>query len=211
MVLTHHPLFITPLKTVDFSGMPGAAIALAAEARIAVVSVHTNLDRAAGGLNDHLADRLGIQAVRVLETDGPDTDSPGAMTGLGRVGPLTAPVPLARLADQIRSRLGGHPVRVVGDPGRTIREAAVCSGSGGSLIPAFLASGADVYITGDIKYHEARLIESHGKALVDAGHFASEIIASDLLARRLDQAVTRAGFFLEIMTFAGETDPFFLA
>jgi putative NIF3 family GTP cyclohydrolase 1 type 2 len=87
----------------------------------------------------------------------------------------------------------------------------VCSGSGGSLIPAFLASGADVYITGDIKYHEARLIESHGKALVDAGHFASEIIASDLLARRLDQAVTRAGFFLEIMTFAGETDPFFLA
>lgn len=209
MVLTHHPMFITPVKTVDFSGMPGAAIALAAEARIAVISAHTNLDRAAGGLNDHLADRLGIQAVQVLETDGPEGGIPGSMTGLGRVGPLAAPVSLAELADQIRSRLGGNPVRVVGDPGKTIREAAVCSGSGGSLIPAFLASGADVYITGDIKYHEARLIESHGRALVDAGHFASEIIAVDLLVRRLGQAVSRAGFSLEILPFTGEADPFF--
>ncbi len=210
MVLTHHPMFITPVRTVDFSGMPGAAIALAAEARIAVVSAHTNLDRAAGGLNDHLADRLGIQAVQILETEGgPDVGGAGSMTGLGRVGPLTAPVSLADLADQVRSRLGGNPVRVVGDPSMTIREAAVCSGSGGSLIPAFLASNADVYITGDIKYHEARLIESHGRALVDAGHFASEIIAVDLLVRRLGQAVSRAGFTLEILPFTGETDPFF--
>lgn len=207
MVLTHHPLFITPVKEIDFSRMPGAAIALAAQAQIAVVCAHTNLDRAAHGLNDELAGRLQIQVDQVLET-GPDEAS-GAGTGLGRVGSVPAPVSLAQMADQIKSHLGVAPVRVVGNPEQMIRRAAVCSGSGGGLIPAFLASGAQVYVTGDIKYHEARLIESHGRALIDVGHFASEIIATDLLVRRLTQAVTRAGFSLEIKAFAGETDPFF--
>jgi dinuclear metal center YbgI/SA1388 family protein len=209
MVLTHHPLFITPVKAIDFSRMPGAAIALAARAQIAVVCAHTNLDRAAHGLNDELARRLEIQVEQALETPVDEAAASGAVTGLGRIGSVTAPLSLARMADQIKSHLGVAPVRVVGNPEQVIRRAAVCSGSGGGLIPAFLASGADLYVTGDIKYHEARLIESHGRALIDVGHFASEIIATDLLVRRLNQAVTRAGFSLEIKAFAGETDPFF--
>lgn len=207
MVLTHHPLFLSPVKSLDFSTMPGCAIALAAQAQIAVVCAHTSLDKAVNGLNDELADRLQIQADQVLEMGLPDPD--GAGTGLGRVGPVPVPVPLARMAEQIKSRLGVAPVRVVGNPEQVIQKAALCSGSGGGLVAAFLASKADVYITGDIKYHEARLIESHGRALIDVGHFASEIIAKDLLVRRLDQAVSRAGFSLEIQAVAGETDPFF--
>jgi len=208
MVLTHHPLFITPVKTIDFSVMPGSAIVLAATEKIAVVCAHTNLDKAADGLNDDLARRLQIQHTRILA---PDTDTvtlTGPPTGLGRVGTVSEPVSVAQMADQVKRHLGATPVRVVGDSGMEIRGAAVCSGSGGSLIPAFLASGADVYITGDIKYHEARLIESHGRALIDVGHFASEIIAKELLARRLEKAALRAGFSLEIQLFAGETDPF---
>jgi dinuclear metal center YbgI/SA1388 family protein len=208
MVLTHHPLFIAPVKTIDFSVMPGSGIALAASEQIAVVCAHTNLDKAENGLNDYLAHQLHIQGTRIMETDADAAEMTGHLTGLGRVGPIPAPLSLAQMADQIKLRLGVHPVRVVGNVNQEICEAAVCSGSGGSLIPAFLASGADVFITGDIKYHEARLIESHGKALIDVGHFASEIIAVDLLSRRLGQAVTRAGFTLEIQAFTGETDPF---
>ncbi len=208
MVLTHHPLFITPVKTIDFSVMPGSAIVIAATQKIAVVCAHTNLDKAADGLNDDLARRLQIQPTRILA---PDTDAvtPGGQpAGLGRVGAVSEPLSLARMADQIKRHLGVNPVRVVGNTGMKICEAAVCSGSGGSLIPAFLASGADVYITGDIKYHEARLIESQGRALIDVGHFASEIIAKELLARQLEKAALRAGFSLEIQTVVGETDPF---
>lgn len=79
---------------------------------------------------------------------------------------------------------------MVGNLDLVIRQVAVCTGSGGSLIPAFLRSGADLYVTGDIKYHDARLVETHGKALIDVGHFASEIIAVDLLSRRMGQAVS---------------------
>ena len=208
MILTHHPLFITPEKTIDFSVMPGLAIALAATRKMAIVCAHTNLDKAENGLNDYLADRLNITVTRALEADSPEQGPSAALTGLGRVGTLPAPVSLTRVADQIKSQLNVQPVRVVGDPDLVIHDIAVCSGSGGGLIPAFLTSGATVYVTGDIKYHEARLIESHGKALIDVGHFASEIIAKDLLTRRLNQAVSRAGFSLEIRAFAGETDPF---
>ncbi len=208
MILTHHPLFITPEKTIDFNVMPGLAIALAAIRKIAIVCAHTNLDKAKNGLNDYLADQLNITVIRALEAENHEPDSSFALTGLGRIGTLPAPVSLTRMADQVKSQLNVQPVRVVGNPDLVVQEIAVCSGSGGSLIPAFLASDATVYVTGDIKYHEARLIESHGKALIDVGHFASEIIAKDLLARRLYQAVVRAGFSIEIRAFAGETDPF---
>ncbi len=201
--------------------MPGSAIALSAQEKLAIVCAHTNLDKAENGLNDELARRLEIRPDRVLEIDPgagemsgnpahPDqqTRPSGHLTGMGRIGQVPAPVSLAQMVDQVKAQLGGGPVRMVGDPSRKIREAAVCSGSGGSLIPAFLASGADVFITGDIKYHEARLIETQGRALIDVGHFASEIIAKDLLCRRLEQSVSRAGFSLEIKAFTGETDPF---
>ncbi len=208
MILTHHPLFITPEKNIDFSVMPGLAIALAAVRKIAIVCAHTNLDKAENGLNDYLADQLDITVIRALEAENKGQDSSAALTGLGRIGTLSKPVSLARMADRIKSQLKVQPVRVVGDPDLVIQKIAVCTGSGGSLIPEFLASGATVYVTGDIKYHEARVIESHGRALIDVGHFASEIIAKDLLARRLNQAVTRAGLSVEIRAFAGETDPF---
>jgi dinuclear metal center YbgI/SA1388 family protein len=208
MILTHHPLFITPEKTIDFSMMPGLAIALAATRKMAIVCAHTNLDKAENGLNDYLANRLNITVTRALEADNQELSPSAALTGLGRIGTLPAPVSLNQVADRIKSQLNVKPVRVVGDPDLVIHDIAVCSGSGGSLIPAFLTSGATVYVTGDIKYHDARLIESHGKALIDVGHFASEIIAKDLLTRRLNQAVSRAGFSLEIRAFAGETDPF---
>jgi GTP cyclohydrolase I len=208
MVLTHHPLFITPEKTIDFRWIPGSIIAMAARENIAVACAHTNLDKARDGLNDLFADHMEISATRPLVPDPPDGEPPVAMTGIGRIGTLPCAVPLARLVPRIKARLGISQVRMVGHPDLMICQVAVCTGSGGSLIPAFLTSGADLYITGDIKYHEARTIESHDRALIDVGHFASEIMAVDLLLSRLNQAVSRAGYDLEINAYTQETDPF---
>lgn len=208
MVLTHHPLFISPEKTIDFQHMPGSAIATAAREQIAIVCAHTNLDKAENGLNDYFARHIGVACTHALVPDPRDLDRQDNRTGFGRIGHPASPATLARLVDDIKTRLGIPFVRVVGDMERMVEKIALCTGSGGSMIPEFIKSGADLYITGDIKYHDARLVEEHGRALIDVGHFASEIAAKDLLSDRMMQAASLAGYDLEIKGYNQETDPF---
>ncbi|MFN2356185.1 MAG: Nif3-like dinuclear metal center hexameric protein [Desulfotignum sp.] len=208
MVLTHHPLFITPEKTIDFGHMPGSAIAIAAKEHIAVVCAHTNLDKAQNGLNDFFADRIGVVVTHPLVPDPNVSDQQHIRTGIGRIGEVTSSISLARMASDIKKQLGIHQIRVVGNMDIMVKKIALCTGSGGSLVPVFLQSDADLFITGDIKYHEARLVEEHGKALIDVGHFASEILAVDLLSGRMVKAASLAGYDLEIKGFNQETDPF---
>ncbi|MCF8091835.1 MAG: Nif3-like dinuclear metal center hexameric protein [Desulfotignum sp.] len=210
MVLTHHPLFITPEKTIDFQTMPGSAIAMAAREKIAIVCAHTNLDKVQNGLNDFFAERIHVVETRPLVPDTQASGPEAGRSGIGRIGKLTSQISVARVVHKIKKHLGLNQVRVVGNQDLMVRQVALCTGSGGSLIPDFLRSGADLYITGDIKYHEARLIETSGRALIDVGHFASEIIAVDLLSCRMGQAASRAGYELEIKGFDQEADPFTL-
>ncbi len=208
LVLTHHPLFISPEKTIDFQHMPGSAIAMAAREQIAIVCAHTNLDKAQNGLNDFFAHRIGVVCTHALVQDFRALDRQDKRSGIGRIGHPASPVTLARLVDDIKTRLEIPFVRVVGDMGMKVEKIALCTGSGGSMVPDFIKSGADLYITGDIKYHDARLVEEHGRALIDVGHFASEIAAVDLLSKRMVQAASLAGYDLEIKGFNQETDPF---
>jgi len=208
MVLTHHPLFISPEKTIDFQHMPGSAIAMAAREQIAIVCAHTNLDKAENGLNDVFAHCIGVVCTHALVPEPRALDSQDSRTGIGRIGYPASPATLAHLVDDIKARLKIPFVRVVGDMDMAIEKIALCTGSGGSLISDFIKSGADLYITGDIKYHDARLVEDHGRALIDVGHFASEIAAKDLLTERMVQAASLAGYDLEIKGFNQETDPF---
>jgi dinuclear metal center YbgI/SA1388 family protein len=201
-------LFITPEKTIDFSQMPGSAIAMAAKEHIAIVCAHTNLDKARNGLNDFFADRIGITVTHPLVPDPYVSAQHCTGTGIGRIGQVTSSISLARMVSDIKKQLGIQQARVVGDMDIMVKKIALCTGSGGSLVPAFLHSGADLFITGDIKYHEARLVQEHGKALIDVGHFASEIPAVDLLSNKMVKAASLAGYDLEIKGFNRETDPF---
>ena len=128
--------------------------------------------------------------------------------GLGRVGRLAAPVALADFAARVKQDLLCQTPRLVGDPGALISKVAVCGGSGASLIHEAARQGADVLVTGDIKYHEARNAESLGLALIDAGHFATERLMVDALAERLQQATQERRLNLTIDTAEGEADPF---
>jgi dinuclear metal center YbgI/SA1388 family protein len=105
--------------------------------------------------------------------------------GIGRVGSLPASLSLRQLASVVKKSLGVPAVRMVGHPDLIVNDAAVCTGSGGSLLKAFFASSAQVYITGDIKYHEAMDILDAGKGMIDVGHFASEVIMVDNIVERL--------------------------
>ena len=208
MLVTHHPLIMSPEKKIDFSRMPGRVIFASAKDRIAVVSAHTNLDKAKDGLNDYLAQKLGITCTRVFLADAGQSQVAGQIQGLGRMGRLDEQMTLEQLAFRIKENLGIPQVRAVGNLNNMVSTAALCSGSGGSLTPQFLDSGMDVYITGDLKYHEARDIEFYGKSAVDVGHFCSEFIAVELLKKRLGQIFDELGYEIVIHTYDQEQDPF---
>ncbi|NWH04826.1 Nif3-like dinuclear metal center hexameric protein [Desulfobacter latus] len=208
MLITHHPLIMSPEKKIDFSKMPGAAILISAGSRIAVVSAHTNLDKARDGLNDYLAQKLGIVCTNVFIADAMQNESVDQMLGIGRIGRLDGAMTLEQLACRIKEKLGVPRVRIIGNPGNMVSTTALCSGSGGSLTTQFLASGMDVYITGDLKYHEARDIEGHAKSAVDVGHFGSESIAVELLKKRLGRIFEAEKYEIVIHTYDQEQDPF---
>ncbi|MEZ4576492.1 MAG: Nif3-like dinuclear metal center hexameric protein [Desulfobacterales bacterium] len=90
-----------------------------------------------------------------------------------------------------------------------VKKVAICTGSGGGLMTSFFASGADVYISGDLKFHDAKDAQARGLALIDVGHFASEIIMTDLVADRLAALVRAKDRDVRVDAFEGETDPFY--
>ncbi|MCZ2813098.1 Nif3-like dinuclear metal center hexameric protein [Modestobacter sp. VKM Ac-2979] len=187
LVVTHHPLLLTPVHGVPADDPKGRLVHRLVRAGIGLFVAHTNADRAAGhGVNDALAAAVGLVDAVPLEP----VATPGA--GLGRVGVLREATSLQRFAEQVAAALPSTPggVRVVGDPGRSVRTVAVCGGSGSSLLAAAADAGADVFLTSDVKHHPAvDAAEVPGPALCDVAHYASEWpwlpVAADLLHRDL--------------------------
>ncbi len=210
LVLTHHPLMIKPEKKIDFNTMPGRAVEIAARERISIVSAHTNLDKANEGLNDYFAARLGVHKTKAFYIGTHSSVQEDQTFGIGRIGFLKKETTLIKFAKKIKERLALAHLRITGNMDLPLSRFAVCTGSGGSLVNEFLRSNADVYITGDIKYHEARLIEWHSKALIDVGHFGSEYIAVDLLHDKLRQEAQKASINIEVIKFKNEKDPFII-
>lgn len=218
LVITHHPLMIMPQKKIDFAQLPGQIIEMAAKYQINIVSAHTNLDKAHEGLNDYFASKIGMVDALPFLIEKPlcSTAVPMAgtgmagmgITGMGRIGPLEEQLSLGEFAQKIKTHLNLKYLRLTGDKDLLIHKAVVCTGSGASLLDDFFASDAQVFITGDMKYHDARRVEEHARGLIDVGHFASEHMAIDLLSEKLNAAFKTAGVEIQIRKFKKETDPF---
>jgi dinuclear metal center YbgI/SA1388 family protein len=211
LLITHHPLFFKPISAIDLSTPLGKIIATAVKARTAVYSAHTNLDSAPSGTNEILASIVGIRNATPLVPVRLDHDT-GAVhgeAGLGRIGLIQQAVNVRQIAIMLKERLKLQAIRIVGDPQARIERAAVCSGSGGSFIDEFLQSDAQVYISGDIRYHEARHVEAAGKALIDLGHFASEHIVISDLVDRLQKGAEQKNWKVDISACRLEKEPFY--
>ncbi|MCK5100114.1 MAG: Nif3-like dinuclear metal center hexameric protein [Desulfobacteraceae bacterium] len=204
LVLTHHPLFMKSPNSIDFSCMPGSSISISAKEKISIVSVHTNLDKAVNGLNDYFARTIGLKEVVSLNNNSIDND----LCGIGRKGKLDKVCSLKSFALKIKEKLNLNYLRVVGDNELKIHSAAVVTGSGGFMIEDFFQSNADVFITGDLKYHEARIIEDKKLGVIDVGHFGSEHISIQLLAEKLTSASKNKDYDFEIFKYENESDPF---
>ncbi len=307
LLLTHHPLMFRPLQTISLADPTGALIGKALRNSLSIVSLHTNFDITEGGVNDLLADRLGIVATAPLsithtdalvklavfvpkgyeeqvaqalfpfsgfignysecsfQVEGTGTFKPhegaapfigaigkreyaeetrievllrkadvdralaalsaahpyeepavdfypllneGARAGLGRIGELTQPLSLERFVSRIKEEFAVEGIRFVGEGDRILGKVALCGGSGSSLLREAHSQGADVLVTGDVKYHEACDARMLGLALVDLGHFASEIPMVEGLISRLESELRARGFVAELMACTVEKDPF---
>jgi dinuclear metal center YbgI/SA1388 family protein len=203
LVVTHHPLFLTAVHGVPADDAKGRLVHRLIRGGAGLFVAHTNADRAAEhGVNDALAGVLGLRDPAPLEPAASDSRA-----GLGRIGRLPEPMSLRAFARHAAAVLpptvGG--VRVAGDADREVRTVAVCGGSGGSLIEAAAAAGADVLLTSDLKHHPVSDWQRpQAMGLCDVAHFATEWpwlpVAADVLHRDLSGRV-------EVSVSAQRTDP----
>lgn len=219
LLITHHPLIFKPLKSIDCTTPAGDIIQSALQHRLTIFSAHTNLDSATDGVNDTLARRIGLQHLSVLKQDANgagrivvdddlDEQEPMAVQGLGRTGDLSQPTTLASLAGEVKKNLNLKSVAIAGDPDLPVDKVALCSGSGSSLLGDFFASSAQVYISGDLRYHDARDVEMAGRGLIDIGHFASEHLIVEVLAGKLADRLVKSGADVSVEACRLEEDPF---
>ena len=142
---------------------------------------------------------------------GPVTGAPPAATrGHGRVGTLAAPMTLRAFAERVAAALPStaHGVRVAGDAEREVRTVAIGAGSGESLLEEARRSGADVFVTSDLKHHRAgEFLEDGGPALVDVAHWAAEWSWLPVVERKVREAAVAAGDTVETHVSTLVTDP----
>ena len=180
LIVAHHPLIFRGLKAVRTDDATGRKIARLIKADIAVFAAHTNLDSTVGGVNDVLAEKLELKGVVPLAEGAADSEP-----GLGRIGSLDAEVSLDDFAARVKVKLGLSSMRIVRAGDHRISRVALCGGSGAEFIGRAAAKGADVYVTGDVKYHDAERAIGLGVHVLDAGHFATEQPIVVRLAERL--------------------------
>lgn len=207
-LVTHHPLLIQPVKTVRFDHPAGALIARAIREGVHLIAAHTNLDVAVDGTNHTLASLLRLTVEGPLQRAANIGEEDGRYAGLGLVGTLPKPLSLRQLALELAGLLQSPWVRFVGDAEREISRVGLCTGSGAGFVEQAAKAGCQALVTGDVKYHDAHGALDLGLALVDVGHFASERIIVEPLARYLSQCALREGVALEVTTSSLEEDPF---
>jgi dinuclear metal center YbgI/SA1388 family protein len=199
LIVAHHPLIYKPFRSLRLDFPAGALLARLMRVGLNVYSAHTSLDVAERGVNAVLAAKLGLAETRGLSEE---------YGGLGRIGRLPEPVPLGEFAEQVKRVLGAPAVKVGGDPDRLVSKVALCGGSGGDLWPKAAFAGADVYITGDLKYHAARDILAAGMSFIDPGHYPSERIILEPLRDYLAERCRTIGAGVRIDIVRTHQDPF---
>lgn len=298
LIITHHPLIFKAMNSVRTDCPVGSMVAGLLKADIALYAAHTNLDAAEGGVNDALADALGLLNKKPLRLEGAEPllkltvfvpaeaaekvrnaiaqagaghignyshcafmangtgtfmpldgtnpyigeqgrlervaevrletvlseslanrviaamlethpyeevaydlynlKNPGLSYGLGRVGELPSSLSLREFAEQTKNALYTSSVRVVGEDNRQVKTVAVCGGSGADLFRDAIHAGADVLVTGDVKYHDAQEANGLGLAVIDAGHFATERPVVETVATYLERCKAEKGWSISI-------------
>ena len=191
IIVTHHPAIFRGIKQLTDRDWRTALLLEAARQDIAVYSAHTNLDSAAGGVSDVLANLLELENVEGLA----DAET---LEGIGRIGVLSEAMELEAFAETVKRVLKLEHVTVV-PAGRPVQKVAVCGGSGMDFLDYAVRAGADTYVTGDVKYHDAQDARGKGINVIDATHQATELPVVNELADRLALRLSRDGYTAKVL------------
>ena len=172
MIVTHHPLIFSGLKKISPDNQVGLAVMKAVKAGICIYAAHTNADKVLAGVSGAMAAKLSLKDVEILQKDGEDT-------GLGVVGNLAEPMAAEEVIAMVKEQFALKAMRTSRPLDGKISRIAMCGGSGGSLIGEARRSGAQLYISGDISYHN--FFTEEGFMIMDIGHYESEIGIVDIL------------------------------
>ena len=169
-IVSHHPVIFRPLKELRQDDVP----ALLVREGVSAVCMHTNLDAAEGGINDCLAQKLGLSGTIPLNEQ-----------KIGRIGTLSCEIPLEQFLHDVVKSLSCRGLRYR-DGGRPVHRVAVGGGACGEYIPHALAQGCDTFVTSDLRYND--FLDTRGLNLVDAGHFPTEDVVCPEVVHRLQKA-----------------------
>lgn len=175
MIISHHPILFKPIQKIDYSSQQGYILKELIKNDIALYSAHTSMDCAKGGINDVLAQRLGLSDCEIIEKSDYSKDC-----GLGRIGNLKSDMTLREYAEAVKKQLNTPFVRVSGDLDGAVKRVAVGGGACDDLIPEAKELGADVMVTADMKYHITADSIDSGISVIDAGHFPTEAFVTDI-------------------------------
>jgi dinuclear metal center YbgI/SA1388 family protein len=197
LIFAHHPLIFTPPKSLRTGDALGEMVRLAFIHNIGIYSAHTNFDQVNDGTADVLAQILKLQFVSPIVNTQPGL-------GYGRVGTLENSLTLRELLKSIQTLL--KPPNLIFSPNAdlemSIDKVAVLGGSGASFISAVTKTGATVYLTSDCKFHQFQESRDAGIILVDAGHYATERPACEVLANKF------ASFNLTFVRLSSQDEDF---
>ncbi len=179
LIITHHPVIFTPLKSIDAEGKIGKLL----ENKISVISMHTNFDQGENGVNDVLCQKIGLKNVKPL------TAEDGYILKVGETDNLTADEFALKLKENLNAT-----VRFT-DSGKRINRVMVCSGAGGGFLEDAVNAGADALVAADIKHSVFLEADEKGICLFDAGHFETEDIAVEPLKAMLQNEFKNTEFY----------------
>ena len=177
LLVTHHPLIFQSVNAITDDSALGRSVLFLAAHGISAVNAHTNLDRADGGVNDVLAQTLGLQNVQTIDPEGEH---------LLRFGYVPEQSP-EQFLSHVKSKLGCCGLRYVSS-GKPVSKVAVGGGSCGSELYCAIAAGCDTFVTADVKYNQFQEAAQLGINLIDAGHFHTENPVVAVLAEKIAAA-----------------------
>lgn len=170
MLVTHHPLIFGGLKRINNQDFLGRRLLKLIRNDISYYAMHTNYDVCR--MAELARERMGLLRPQVLESVSGEPDA----KGIGELAFLPSEMSLTECAEVVKKAFELEHVKVFGESERRVIRAAICPGSGKSVIGASIKKGADVLITGDIGHHEGIDAVAQGLAVIDAGHYGIEHI-----------------------------------
>lgn len=206
LVVAYHPPLFSAVKRVPHDALWADAI----RRNIALYSPHTALDVARAGTNDFLADACGVSAeerrpLRPYAAKPGRTEPEGI--GLGRIGAV-APVKRSELVTRVKTALGLSYVLVSGPMEGEAKRVAVAAGAGGELLEDAIRAGADVFVTGEVRHHDALSAARRGVAVIATLHSNSERAAVRAYAARIRETLGMAAI---VTASDADADPFTVA